>query len=416
MPLQGSLVVISQAQMPELAAAITKAGAFPLIETTPADAAAAIAAAHPEAIVLADPYSAEDAALAQDLAREITAAAPIIPVIARVRDDGRPAYREALPVRERSGPGATVLAVSAALRARTLHGSVLRRAELVRGDGLTLPVPPKNDPLEDAIVVVTGRGRSYPDLTLAVGESSGLIGALSVETAARYLKDRDVDGLVIGDGFSHTAVDGLLTVLSEDNRFRDLPIGVLMRPGMHLDYELQMIAATDAQTLVAHLLPYVRLHAFEARLKRIMQSLDAEGMIDPDTGLLRPEHFTRELDRAIHSARERGVGLSVARFAFADDLDHRGNMDAARLVSRLVRGGDFGCRQEDGSILVTFAETDQRDAHVVARRLANVLKHTMLSSGQRQPAAPRVTLAARKSSDDISSLLARVLAPQIAAE
>jgi hypothetical protein len=53
---------------------------------------------------------------------------------------------------------------------------------------------------------------------------------------------------------------------------------------------------------------------------------------------------------------------------------------------------------------------------VVARRLANVLKHTMLSSGQRQPAAPRVTLAARKSSDDISSLLARVLAPQIAAE
>jgi GGDEF domain-containing protein len=195
-----------------------------------------------------------------------------------------------------------------------------------------------------------------------------------------------------------------------------LPIGVLMRPGMHLDYELQIVAATDAQSLVAHLLPYARLHSFEARLKRIMQSLDAEGMIDPDTGLLRPENFTRELDRAIASANERGVGLSLARFEFSDDLNHRGNMDAARLVSRLVRGGDFGCRHDDGSILVTFAETDMSDAQAVARRLANVLKHTMLSAGQAQPAAPRVTLAARKSSDDVASLLTRVLAPQIAAE
>lgn len=416
MPLQGSLVVITQAPVPELATALTKAGAFPVIETTPADAAAAIAAARPEAIVLGDAECAEHAELAQDLAREVTAAAPIIPVIARMRDETKPAYREALPVRERAPMSATCAAVSAALRVRALHGSVLRRAELVRSDGLNLPVAPKNDPLEDAIVIVAGRGRSYPELTLAVGERAGLIGALSVETAARYLKDREVDGLVIGDGFSATAVDGLLTVLSEDSRFRHLPIGVLMRTGMHLDYELQMIGATDAQTLVAHLLPYARLHSFEARLKRIMRSLDAEGIIDPDTGLLRPENFTRELDRAILSAHERGVGLSLARFAFTQDLDHRGNMDAARLVSRLVRGGDFGCRNDDGSILVTFAETDLREAQAVARRLASVLKHTMLSAGQGQPATPRVTLAARKSSDDVASLLTRVLAPQIAAE
>lgn len=416
MSLQGSLVVVTQAPLPELAAALTKAGAFPVIETTHDEAAAAIAAARPEAIVLADAHVSEDATLAQNLAREVTAAAPIIPVIARVRDDGKPAYREALPVRERASMSATCAAVSTALRVRALHGSVLGRAELVRSDGLNLPVAPTNDPLEDAIVIVTGRGRSYPELTLAVGESAGLIGALSVETAARYLKDREVDGLVIGDGFSHTAVDGLLTVLSEDTRYRDLPIGVLMRPGMHLDYELHLIAATDAQSLVAHLLPYSRLHSFEARLKRIMQSLDAEGMIDPDTGLLRPDKFTRELDRAIHSANERGVGLSLARFEFSDDLNLRGNMDAARLVSRLVRGGDFGCRQDDGSILVTFSETDLREAHVVARRLASVLKHTMLSAGQSQPATPRVTLAARKSSDDVASLLTRVLAPQIAAE
>jgi hypothetical protein len=402
--------------MPELAATLTKAGAFPVIETAPAEARAAIAAARPEAVVLADPHSAEDPALAQELAHEITAAAPIVPVIARVRTEAKPAYREALPVSDRSPAGATCVAVSAALRVRALHGSILRRAELVRSDGLRLPVAPKGDPLDEAIVIVAGRGRTYPTLTLEVGEKAGLIGALSVETAARYLKDRDVDGLIIGDGFSHTAVDGLLTVLSEDSRFRDLPIGVLMRPGLHLDYELQLIAATDPHVLVAQLLPYVRLHSFEARLKRIMRSIDAEGMIDPDTGLLRPENFTRELDRAIASAHERGVGLSLARFAFADNLDHRGNMDAARLVSRLVRGGDFGCRQDDGSILVTFAETDLRDAQAVSRRLSNVLKHTMLTAGQRQPAAPRVTLAARKSSDDVASLLTRVFAPQIAAE
>jgi hypothetical protein len=37
-------------------------------------------------------------------------------------------------------------------------------------------------------------------LTTAIGERVGLVGALSVETAARNLNTRDIDGIVIADG------------------------------------------------------------------------------------------------------------------------------------------------------------------------------------------------------------------------
>jgi PleD family two-component response regulator len=161
----------------------------------------------------------------------------------------------------------------------------------------------------------------------------------------------------------------------------------------------------------------VRLHAFEERLRRILRSLDNNGIIDPATGLLRSDVFIRDLERAIDDAKERGTGLSVARFVFAADMGTRAEMDAARLVSRLVRNVDFGCREDDGSVLVAFTETDLRHAHVVARRIASVLKHTMLTPDRkREPAAPTITLATRKSTDSVASLLARVTAPAIAAE
>ena len=161
----------------------------------------------------------------------------------------------------------------------------------------------------------------------------------------------------------------------------------------------------------------MRLHAFEERLRRILQSFDRNGIIDPATGLLRTDVFIRDLERAIEDAGERGTGLSVARFVFDADMGPRAEMDAARLVSRLIRNVDFGCREDDGSVLVAFTETDLRHAHVVARRIASVLKHTMLTPDQsRQPAAPTVTLATRKTADSVASLLARVTAPPIAAE
>ena len=54
MALQGPFAVIADSPAPEVVDALRAAGGFPIIETTWADAPAALAAAEPEAIVLAD--------------------------------------------------------------------------------------------------------------------------------------------------------------------------------------------------------------------------------------------------------------------------------------------------------------------------------------------------------------------------
>ncbi|KAB2877844.1 MAG: GGDEF domain-containing protein [Pseudorhodoplanes sp.] len=244
------------------------------------------------------------------------------------------------------------------------------------------------------------------------------VGALTIETAARYLKSRDADGLIIGDGFGARSVEAFLTAIAEDTRFRDLPVGVLnaAAPFSASAFPSATFVAEPAR-LVQRMLPFIRLHAFEERLRRILRSFDNNGIIDPATGLLTPEAFMRDLERALADARNRGTGLSVARFVFDAGLPDRANRDAARLVSRLVRGVDFGCRDSDGTVLLAFTETDLRHAHVVARRIASVLKHTMLTPDQiHTPAAPAVTLATRKSADTVASLLSRVTMPAIAAE
>ena len=122
----------------------------------------------------------------------------------------------------------------------------------------------------------------------------------------------------------------------------------------------------------------MRLQAFESHLKRLLNSVDSDGMVDPETGLLSRDAFWRDLDRAVHEAEDGGGALSVARFSF-DDIDRRTSIDAARLLSRLVRDVDFACREQDGTIIAAFTETDLRSAHVVARRLASIFKQTMLS-------------------------------------
>ena len=107
--------------------------------------------------------------------------------------------------------------------------------------------------------------------------------------------------------------------------------------------------------------------------------------------------------------------MSLARFTFQPTTDRRTSMDAARLVSRLVRSVDFACRASDGSILLVFSGTALRSAHVVARRIASVLRHTMLLAespeGRHVRVDPSVTLAALKASDTVESLLARVSEP-----
>src|ERR1017187_3492248 len=86
---------------------------------------------------------------------------------------------------------------------------------------------PIGDALDDATVLIAGRGPLYPKLSVSMGERVKLVGALSVETAAKHLNARDVDGIVLGDGFSPRKVEAFLTVLAQDARFRDIPVAVI---------------------------------------------------------------------------------------------------------------------------------------------------------------------------------------------
>lgn len=412
MSLQGPMIVVADSPAADIVDALREAGAFPVVEATWADAAAAVASIAPEALVLADPGGEQP--FADALAEQIESIdGPFMPIIARTREDASPALADALPVAVNASAERIVRRVNAALRIRTLHATVMRRTRMLASRGDLPPELPINNPLEDATVLVTGRGRSYPGLTVAIGERVSVIGSLSVESAARTLKARDIDGVVIGDGFSPRIVEALLTVLAEDARFRDLPVAVLGGVpatinsfATHLPH-LERLSEGPAR-LVERFLPFVRLRAFETRLKRMLSSLDAEGMIDPDTGLLSRTAFWRDLNRAVEDAESRSIGLSIARFAF-EGIDRRISLDAARLVSRLVRNVDFACREADNSIFAVFTETDLRAAHVVARRIASVLKHTMLAPDRdRDGVDPAVTLATLKAADNVASLIARV--------
>jgi hypothetical protein len=417
MALQGPFVVVADSPAPDVVEALRAAGAFPIIETNWSEAAAAMASVKPEAVVLAEPCSDRERAdeFARALGDRLDAGdVAFTPVIARTRDDGAAPLQDALAISANVPPARIVRRLTAALRIRTLHGTVLRRMETLASRGETAPVLPDGDPLEEATVLVAGRGRSYPALAVAVGERVGLVGALSVESAARALNARDIDGVVIGDGFGPPIVEALLTVLAEDVRFRDLPIAVL---GGHPDvieefypHLPNLDRVTDGpERLVARFLPFVRLHAFGQRLKRMLKSLDAKGMLDPDTGLLANGAFWRDLNRAVDDAEKRGVGLSIARFSF-ERSDRRISLDAARLVSRLMRRVDFACREADDSIFAVFTETDLRAAHVIARRIAAVLKHTMLAPDRKRSGIETaVTLATLKPTDNVDSLIARIV-------
>jgi hypothetical protein len=415
--LQGPFAVIADSPAPDVVEALRAAGAFPLIEATWTDAPAALASIEPEAVILAEPCAdrARVTAFAKVLADfRKNGTGLYMPIIARTRDDGVPSVPDALTIAANAPAERLVRRLSTALRTRNLHGTVLRRMRTLTSRGEALPELPASDPLDEASVLVCGRGRTYPALSVAVGERVGVVGALSVESAARALNARDIDGMVIGDGFAPKIVEALLTVLAEDVRFRDLPVVVLGgHPAVIEPFAIELAnlerISEGPQRLVERFLPYVRLYAFGQRLKRMLKSLDAKGMLDPDTGLLVQEAFWRDLNRAVDDADKRGVGLSIARFCF-DNTDRRISLDAARLVGRLMRQVDFACQEADNSIFAVFTETDLRAAHVVARRIASVLKNTMLApDSRRNGVETAVTLATLKPTDSVESLIARVV-------
>jgi hypothetical protein len=409
MALLGPVVVVAEHPATDTVEALGNAGAFPIVEASWADARSAIDEIQPCALVLAEPEPPPNPRLAQVLSSRIEAMSLLMPVLARLADDGMVPIPYALAVSVKDPMSRLIDRLRSALRVRNLHATVLRRS-VTPGQPARDCVVPLHGSLDHATVLCVGRGRFYPALAVAVGERVGLIGAMSVETAARFLNSRDIEGIVIGDGFGPRVVEALLTVLAEDARFRDLPVGVLGTQNVRDDRLPNLIQLDrDPDRLVERLLPFVRLQAFEGHLKRLLKSLETDGTLDPATGLFARAAFWNDLERAVKEAESSGGCLSVARFSFEEMSDGRAHLDAARLFSRLVRNIDFACQEQDGSILAAFTATDLRSAHVVARRIASVLKHTMLSPDHdRNAIRPTVTLATLKPTDNLSTLVARV--------
>ena len=397
---QGPILVVSTAERrPSFASALDEVQLFPVIESEWSDAARAVEQMRPAAVIAAT--AGIDQASVGALAEAIARHQPYLPLIAVDPDVRLPG--NAIPFFQAQGMPARLIArLNAALRIRSLHATVMRR--------LVPPVPMTLndiDPSRDATVLLIGRGGAYPALSVAIGERAGLVGALSIEAAARHLNARDIDGIVLGEGFSARVMDAFLTVLTEDARFRNLPVVVAsneLAPSYDLA-NLEVVAGDPAQ-VVATVLPLVRQHAFEAHLSRTLRAIDAEGLIDGRTGLLTNAAFERDFATAVYQSMERGGGLSVARFAF--DPEHpRARFDGARIISRLMRKMDFGAVLEDGSVIVVFAETELKNAHAIARRLSSVMRHT--SHGKRDVRAePDVSVAQLLPNDSAKSLLARL--------
>lgn len=411
MALSGPVIVVAD-EAGEVREALVRGGNLPMRLVRPREAVAAIGKTEPSAVVLVDGTD-PDHAFAQSIAAELAAyGGPLVPLLAVTQRTDPPAFANALPIPAESVPARLVPRLRAALRVRALHATVLRRAEELAGRG-DAPEFPEHDPLEDATVLVAGRGRGYPALTVAIGERMGLIGALSIETARNYLTARDIDGVVIGDGFNRSVVEDFMDELGADPRWRDLPVIVPRDSVRDLDPE-QMPnvdqVSGDPEAVAAHILPFARLHAFAARLKRMAASLDQKGILAPDTGLLTQAAFMGELERAAAKATSRGAGLSLARLTFDTLSNRRASLDAARITGRLLRASDIACRDNDGTILIAFTETDLVTAHVVARRIASVLKHTTLAVGaERTRLGPSVALAAFRARDTVETLVARTI-------
>src|SRR5437588_3760226 len=271
MALSGPVLVIAD-EANEGCEGLTRGGNLPMREAAPADAVAAVTKAKPSAVVVVG--------CSQDIAQPVAAKlarldGPLVPMLAVVRDSDAPAFGNALPIPAESVPSRLVPRLRAALRVRALHATILRRAEEL-AERTDTPEFPQHDPLEDATVLVAGRGRGYPALTVSIGERMGLIGALSIETARSYLGARDIDGVVIGDGFNRSVVEDFVEELCADPRWRDLPVIV---PKTVCDIDPERMpnvdqASGDPQAIAAHILPFARLHAFAARLKRMVASLD----------------------------------------------------------------------------------------------------------------------------------------------
>jgi hypothetical protein len=398
----GPILFVSNTARPAFIAALDEARLFPVVDSDWSSAARAAEEVQPAAVVavLTGGHEAHLAAVAKAIADQKL----YLPLIAVDAQTTLP--HNALPFSLRGGNSDRLIArLRAALRVRTLHATALRRLP----EATAKVSLPETDPARDATVLLIGRGAAYPALSVALGERMGVIGALSIEAAAKHLNTRDIDGVVLAEGFTARVADAFLTVLAEDTRFRNMPV-IVTAHHLTQNYDLPNLEVLSGEParVAANALPLIRQHAMEAQLSRTLRSIDGGGWLDPRSGLLTPEAFARDFAKAVEQTLARGGGLSVARFAF-DARNPRAQLDAARILSRLMRQMDFGTVQKDGSVIVVFAETDFRTAHMIARRLSAVMRHT--ANGKREPRSePVVSVDSLSPSDTARSLLARLSA------
>jgi hypothetical protein len=393
---QGPILVVSSDEPSSVAATLSETGMFPVIESNWPEAAHAAEQLQPAAVLVSGDAAPEFAALAAKVAE----LKPYVPLIAI--DPVASLPENALPFTlTESGFERLNSRLRSALRVRSLHATVLRR--IAEGQ-VKLSA---TDPIQEATVLLIGRGAAYPVLSVALGERMGVVGALSIEAAAKHLNARDFDGIVLTEGFSARVVDAFLTVLAEDVRFRNLPVVVTIdRLTPHYDLPNLELISGGSTRVASNALPLIRQHALQSRLSRALKSIDAGGLLDPRTGLLTPDAFDRDFATAVFQTQSRGGGLSVARFLFGRSQG-RAQLDGARIIGRLMRQMDFGAVLDDGSIVVVFAETDLRNAHMIARRLSSVMKHTIRASRE-SGGEPDVTVATLLATDSAKSILARL--------
>lgn len=424
MSLPAPILIVSDRSDRALAKALADAIAAQPAESSLREAAAATARIRPAAIVFlgSGPVPRR---LQGELMDAIDALpAPFVPVMKRVAACGACSL-DALPLDVSASCAQVAARLAAMLRVRELHGTVLARTEALRRRGSCRAAAaslPDTDPLDEATVLVMGRGRHVPALMAAAGACAGVVGALSVETAAHYLNVRDIDGIIIADGFATTTLDAFLTALAQDCRFGDLPVGIV--PALPASVDRVGLCGVEPvrgseRDIVEHMMPLVRVHAFAARLRRHAGALDAAGLIDAHTGLFTLSAFGLGLPQVMADCRRRNVPMSVARFDLLGALSARARADAGRMVRRLIGAMDFASQDADGAITVVMAGEALHRCHVIARRIASTLRNAMLN--ERDSTAPieaMVTIAALRPTDSPSSLLARVSGPaaRVAAE
>jgi hypothetical protein len=188
---QGPILVVSSGKPSSVATALSETKMFPVVETSWFDAARAVEQLQPAAVLLfgdAEPGFAALAAQAADIK-------PYVPLV--VIDPKASLPENALPFALTDGGFERLSSrLRAALRVRSLHATVLRRI----GDDPAAQIKlSETDPIREATVLLIGRGAAYPALSVVLGERMGVVGALSIEAAAKHLNLRDLDGIVLAE-------------------------------------------------------------------------------------------------------------------------------------------------------------------------------------------------------------------------